>query len=212
MIPLILKLKKKAHKDIAAAQDLLIQEMYAVFDNAVLHGGTAIWRCYTGNRFSEDVDVYLNKDLGKINLFFGNLEKKGFIIMKKKVGENSIFSNLEINRSSVRFEALFKSKNGVLKEYETVEGNLITVYTLTPEELIGEKVEAYLKRLKIRDLYDIFFLLRYVQNKDKIRDKIQMLIKEFKNPTDEKELRVLILEGLVPDVEKMLDYIKHYRL
>ena len=39
-----------------------------------------------------------------------------------------------------------------------------------------------------------------------------MLIKEFKNPTDEKELRVLILEGLVPDVEKMLDYIKHYRL
>ena len=212
MIPLILKLKKKAHKDIAAAQDLLVQEMYNVFGNAVLHGGTAIWRCYNGNRFSEDVDVYLNKDLGKINLFFGNLEKKGFIIMKKKVGENSIFSNLEINRSSVRFEALFKSKNGVLKEYETVEGNLITVYTLTPEELIGEKVEAYLKRLKIRDLYDIFFLLRYVQNKDKIRDKIQMLIKEFKNPTDEKELRVLILEGLVPDVEKMLDYIKHYRL
>ena len=212
MIPLILKLKKKAHKDIAAAQDLLVQEMYNVFGNAVLHGGTAIWRCYNGNRFSEDVDVYLNKDLGKINLFFGNLEKKGFIIMKKKVGENSIFSNLEINRSSVRFEALFKSKNGILKEYETVEGNLITVYTLTPEELIGEKVEAYLKRLKIRDLYDIFFLLRYVQNKDKIRDKIQMLIKEFKNPTDEKELRVLILEGLVPDVEKMLDYIKHYRL
>ncbi|MBM3309818.1 MAG: hypothetical protein FJY77_06125, partial [Candidatus Altiarchaeales archaeon] len=53
-IPLALRLKKQAHKKVAEAQDIIVRELYNVFDNAVLHGGTAIWRCYQGNRFSED--------------------------------------------------------------------------------------------------------------------------------------------------------------
>ena len=108
MIPLILRLKKESHKNIALAQDILIQEIYNVFNNAVLHGGTAIWRCYEGNRFSEDLDFYLKKDINKINLVFNNLQKRGFIIEKKKITENSLFSNLKLNRTMVRFEAIFK--------------------------------------------------------------------------------------------------------
>ena len=210
MIPIILRLKKGIHKDIALAQDILIQELYNVFNDAVLHGGTAIWRCYKGNRFSEDLDLYLKMDLEKINLLFNNLNKRGFIIIKKKIGENSLYSELKNNRTSVRFEALFKKVDGVLKEYETSEGNLITVYALTPEQLINEKIDAYSGRLKIRDLYDIFFLLRHVKDKGKISLKIKKLVKEFKKPIDENELKVLILEGIVPDVDKMLDYIKNY--
>ena len=210
MIPIILRLKKGIHKDIALAQDILIQELYNVFNDAVLHGGTAIWRCYKGNRFSEDLDLYLKRDLEKINLLFNNLNKRGFIIIKKKIGENSLYSELKNNRTSVRFEALFKKVDGVLKEYETSEGNLITVYALTPEQLINEKIDAYSGRLKIRDLYDIFFLLRHVKDKGKISLKIKKLVKEFKKPIDENELKVLILEGIVPDVDKMLDYIKNY--
>lgn len=61
-IPLTLRLKKQAHKKVAEAQDLIVKELYSVFDGAVLHGGTAIWRCYGGNRFSEDVDAYLPRD------------------------------------------------------------------------------------------------------------------------------------------------------
>ena len=210
MIPIILRLKKGIHKDIALAQDILIQELYNVFNDAVLHGGTAIWRCYKGNRFSEDLDLYLKRDLEKINLLFNNLNKRGFIIIKKKIGENSLYSELKNNRTSVRFEALFKKVDGVLKEYETSEGNLITVYALTPEQLINEKIDAYSGRLKIRDLYDIFFLLRHVKDKGKISLKIKKLVKEFKKPIDENELKVLILEGIVPDVDMMLDYIKNY--
>ena len=208
MIPIILRIKKGSHKEIAKAQDLVIQEMVNLFDYAVLHGGTAIWRCYNGNRFSEDIDVYLERDVEKINLFFKNLEKTGFIIKKKKIGKNSLFSNLEFNRTTVRFEALFKKVEGSLKEYETVEGNFITIYTLTSEEIINEKINAYLKRLKIRDLYDIFFLLRYVQDENKI--KIHSLIEKFKNPIDEKDLKVLILEGIIPDSKKMLEYIRKW--
>lgn len=208
MIPLILKLKKESHKRVAAAQDIIVKTLYSVFNDAVLHGGTAIWRCYKGNRFSEDVDVYFDRDLEKVNLFFNKLEKEGFVIQKKKVGKNSIYSNLLFNRDSVRFEALFKKVDGTLKEYEAVEGNLITVFTLTPEQFLQEKVDAYLNRFKVRDIYDIFFMLRYIDDKSKIKNIIKDFLCNFKNPVDEKDLKVLILEGLVPSVEKMLDYIR----
>lgn len=209
MIPLILRLKKNSHKEIAKAQDLIVETLYNIFDNAVFHGGTSIWRCYKGNRFSEDIDVYLTKDLKKINEFFDLLEKKGFIIEKKKITENSIFSTLKLNKENVRFEAIFKKISGSLKEYETAEGNFITVYALIPEELIKEKINAYLNRQKIRDLYDIFFLLRYVENLSSVKKELKELIVKFKNPEDENNLKILILEGLVPNKEKMLEYIKN---
>lgn len=207
-IPLMLRLRKQSHKDIAEAQDLIAKSLYDFFPNAVLHGGTAIWRCYNGNRFSEDIDAYIPNNPSKIDAFFNALEKDGFKIKRKKITENSLYSLLEFNRTDVRFEALFKTKKGSLKEYETVDGNFITINTLTPEELIKEKIDAYLKRLKVRDIYDIFFLLRHIKNIGEIAGDINRLSKNFKMPIDEKELKVLIIEGIVPDTEKMLDYFK----
>lgn len=204
-IPIVLKLRKEGHKEIARAQDLLIEEVYRVFEDAVLHGGTAIWRCYKGNRFSEDLDFYLNKDNKKIEALFENL-RKNFVIEKRKISENSLFSVLNFNGTIIRFEAIFKKVKGELKEYEKADGNLISIYTLSAEELIKEKADAYLKRLKIRDLYDVFFLLRYA---DKTTD-MNRLIKNFKKPVDENELKVLIIEGLIPSVEGMLNYIRKW--
>jgi len=210
MIPLILRIKKNAHKEIAGAQDILVEETYKIFDKAVMHGGTAIWRCYKGNRFSEDIDLYIPEDKDRIETLFENFKKRGFTVEKKKIGENSLFSKLQIGKTVVRFESLFKKQNGVLKEYETVEGNLITVYTLLPEELIKEKVDAYSKRYEIRDLYDIFFLLRHVTDKGKVVPMLELLFTKFKEPEDEKELKVLILEGITPDVKGMIKYIKRF--
>ncbi len=207
MIPLILRLKKAAHREIAKAQDMIVETLFEVFDTAVLHGGTAIWRCYGASRFSEDVDAYLPKDEEKIRLLFQKLSQKGFMIEKKKIGENSIYSHLRFGSTSVRFEALFKRAKGHLKDYETAEGNFIAAYTLTPEEFVEEKVNAYLKRKKIRDLYDIFFLLHHVQDRETVKKYLKQLIDNFQKPIDEEELKVLILEGLVPDTEKMIEYI-----
>lgn len=210
MIPLILRLKKTAHKDIAKAQDLVIEELYKVFDRAVLHGGTSIWRCYNGNRFSEDIDFYVPLDKNKINIFFEIIEKKGFSILKKKISEKSIFSTMRLDRAVVRLESVFKKVEGILHEYETVEGNLITVYTLNPEDLIKEKIDAYINRLKVRDLYDIFYLLRYIKEKETVRISLQRFIKNYKKPVDEKDLKILIIEGLVPTSEKMFDYVQNW--
>lgn len=209
-IPIILKLRKRSHKEIAKVQDLLVKILYETFEKAVFHGGTAIWRCYNGNRFSEDIDVYIPNNQKKINSLFKNFEKVGFKIEKKKISENSIYSKLKINNTQVRFEALLKKANGILKDYETAEGNIIIVYTLTPEDFIEEKVNTYLKRLKIRDLYDIFFLLRHVKNKEDIKKVLKRLIRGFKEPEDESDLRVLILEGIIPKADKIMDYIKSF--
>lgn len=210
MIPLILKLKKKSHKDVARAQDIIINVIYKVFENAVLHGGTGIWRCYGGNRFSDDINVYIPKNNKKINIFFEELEKIGFVLEKKKITKNSIFSKLNFNGVLVRFEALFKNYNGVLKDYETVDNNFITIYSLTAEQFVNEKARTYLKRFKIRDLYDVFFMIKYVKNKNAVINVLAKLVKDFKQPVDEKDLRVLIFEGIVPETDKMLTYIKNY--
>lgn len=207
-IPLILRLKKGRYKEIARAQDTIIDELYKVFEKAVIHGGTAIWRCYSGNRFSEDIDIYIVKDLRKINLLFEKLKKQGFFIEKKKIGKNGMYSTLKLNNVFVRLEALFKKSKGELKEYERIDGNSKTIYTLTPEEMLKEKIDTYLKRRKARDIYDIFFLLRYVEIDKETKKQLNKLIKNFERPLDEEELKILIFEGLTPELKDMLLYIK----
>lgn len=65
-IPLILQLKRQNHKELAIAQDIMVENIFNIED-AVFHGGTAIWRCYGGNRFSEVIDLYLPNDK-KVNI------------------------------------------------------------------------------------------------------------------------------------------------
>ena len=207
-IPLILKLRRTQQKEVAKAQDIITDTLFNTIEKAVMHGGTSIWRCYKGNRFSEDIDVYLPKDKEKIELFFLKLKEKGFIQLKKKISDTSIFSSFEFNRINVKFEAIFKDIKGILKNYEKSDSNLILINTLSAEELIKEKIQTYLSRLKIRDLYDVFYLLRYVSDKNKIKKELQILLKEFKNPLDEKDLKILIIEGLTPNVNSMLNFIQ----
>ena len=207
-IPLILRLKKKVHKDIALAQDLIVEALYDVFPEAVLHGGTAIWRCYSGKRFSEDVDVYIEKDDKQIKQLFEKFKQKGFQI-KKKISENSIYSSLNFQGTIIRFEALFKKIKGNLANYETAESNRIIIYSLTREELIKEKIETYLKRKKIRDLYDIFFLLPK-SNPNKIKKPLQKLLKKYSAPNDKENLQTIILQGAVPNPGEMINFIRGY--
>ena len=206
--PLHRKMRRERHKKIAGAQDIVVETLYRVFPRAVLHGGTAIWRCYSGNRFSEDVDAYIEKDTEKINRFFEEMKKAGFEIIKKRMTENSLYSLLSFGGTEVRFEALLRRTEGVIKEYETYEGILFNVFTLTPEQMIMEKIGAYLKRRKIRDLYDIFFLLRHVTDAEKLKPNLEDLLRNFKEPVDEEELKALILFGAIPTKEDIVEYLE----
>jgi predicted nucleotidyltransferase component of viral defense system len=110
----------------------------------------------------------------------------------------------------IRFEALFKEiKKFATKEYEMADGTKIVVNTLSPEDLIKEKVEVYFDRLNIKDLYDIFFLLNFAEKKE-IKNNLSQLLQNFKNPKNEKELKYLIIVGTAPKLEEMLKKIKKY--
>ncbi|MBI3033883.1 nucleotidyl transferase AbiEii/AbiGii toxin family protein [Candidatus Woesearchaeota archaeon] len=201
-IPLYNRIKKQAHKDIAAAQDIVMREIYDYFPKAVFHGGTAIWRCYSGNRFSEDLDFYLPSK-GSVPVFFQSLERQGFRIFKQRVKENSLYALVEFNRAQVRVEAIFTAKKGaILKEYEQIDGNLMTVYTLSPEELLQEKIAACIKRKKARDLYDVFFLLRLVNSRPKGLAAVTAVQIE-----DEETLPAIILSGPIPTSQEMKRHI-----
>jgi predicted nucleotidyltransferase component of viral defense system len=209
-IPINLKLKRKIEKDIAYAQDVIVEELYNSIPDAVLHGGTAIWRCYSGNRFSEDIDAYIKKDIEKIDKFLESLQKKGFKIVKKRIKENSFYSELLFQNTPVRFEATFQNKRPTLKAYETSESSFINVNTLLPEELIIEKISAYLNRLKIRDLYDIYFLLNFVEDRKKVEIELRKFLTEFKYPKDEKDLTYIIISGAVPTSNQLYESIKRW--
>ena len=205
-IPLQVRLKREVHRKIALAQDLIITEVYSIFNNAVLHGGTAIWRCYSGKRFSEDLDFYLPKDKEKLEQLFKSLNRVGFKIKKKKISERSIYSELELDRTAVRLEATFQNISSVICDYELAEGNFISIYSLTPEAFLTEKINTYLKRFKVRDLWDIFFILKSVKKLEPIKE-IETLIKKYKEPIDEEDLKAILLEGIVPSAQEMFTYI-----
>jgi predicted nucleotidyltransferase component of viral defense system len=213
ILPLIKKLKKKLHKTIALAQDIIVLEIYEKFPSTIIHGGTAIWRCYSSNRFSEDIDVYFPLSLKNenFNLFLNNLEKKGLKIEKFKKTSRSIFCKFLYLETTVRLEAVFKDvKNYITKKFEMSDGTFILVKTLRAEDLIKEKVLAYLKRKKVRDLYDIFFLLNFVENREEIKEVLKKLINNFEKPEDEKELKFLIISGSIPSLEEMMNEIKKW--
>jgi predicted nucleotidyltransferase component of viral defense system len=208
------KLKKKIHKDIALLQDMLIDVIYEVFPDAVLHGGTAIWRCYKGARFSDDIDVYLDKnDLRNADLFKARLSQRKLGLRKFKVTENAIYAKIIFNNIEVKFEASFLAKKGrsaIIKPYETIDGNYLNIFTFSAEDLIKEKADAYLSRLLIRDLYDIFVLLGSVENGQEIKDSLKKLLAGYKKPKDESILKTLVFIGAVPSLEQILAAIRKW--
>lgn len=209
-VPLYRRMRRERHRKIARLQDMIVETLYRAFPRGVLHGGIAIWRCYSGNRFSEDVDVYVDRDAEKIDRFFEELKRAGFEVTRRRMTKNSIYSSLSLGGVEVRFEALFRSAKGVVREYETCEGILFNVFTLTPEELIREKIDAYLKRRKVRDIYDIFFLLRYAGKYERLKSELRKLLRDFKEPVDEGELRALVLFGAIPTEGDIIEYVKRW--
>ena len=210
-IPLYQKLRKKSHKDIALAQDILIIELYKKFPDAVIHGGTAIWRCYGSNRFSEDVDIYLPKKYKNketLEDFFEQLKASGLQLIKFKLTNDTLFSKLNYGEVEIRLEAVFKEVESVLKAFELTDGNSINVLTLSAEDFILEKILAYKKRKMVRDLYDIYFLLSFVSDKEKINKKLKDFIENIEKPLDEKNLPALIISGVSPKVDEMIKVIK----
>ncbi len=199
-IPLFKILKGKFLK-IAETQDLIIIELTKNFD-FVLHGGTAIWRVYGGKRFSFDIDIYYQNPREIIKFF-----KKTSSLDRYKITSSGI-AYLRIQGVELEVSPKFKKLKTTEKEFWLTDGTSILVETLTPEELVKEKINAFINRKKSRDLYDIFYLLDFCDPK-KIRRELKKIV-NIKKPEDFEGLKEMILLGKVPSFEFIKRKVNSY--
>jgi len=205
-ITLSKQLKKRAHIKLAMLQDEVVDIMYSISSNSVFHGGTAIWRCYNGNRFSEDLDFYAQTTRGFEHRLRILLEQRGLKLLKYKKAPYVVFAKISNDVVTVKLELTDKKiQNTVLMRYEKTDGTYIDIYTLSAEDLIQEKIGAYLDRRFIRDIYDIYHLSSHIENKI---PKIADFLATLPNPVDEKNLRTLLYSGASPSFDEIIRTLK----
>jgi predicted nucleotidyltransferase component of viral defense system len=208
------QLKKKLHKDIGFLQDEVIELLYDVFPEIIFHGGTSIWRCYKGNRFSEDLDLYLLKEENIKEKLTSLLSKKGLQLIKYKETENLIFSKILLNNIIIQLEIRLLSKQDPIfkkispVEYRKIDGSTITVLCLTEKELLFEKAKAYLNRRLIRDIYDVYFFSNFVSLSIEEKKELEDIVLNFKEPIDPENIKAIVYKGAIPNYSQMLDFIK----
>ncbi len=208
IIPLEKRLKKRMHVEIALLQDEITELLYGIQNELVFHGGTSIWRCYGGNRFSEDLDFYC-ADIEKIERDFKKAaQSRGLSVDKFKKTANLIFCKISNGNVEVRVEINFaKSKSAISKPFEKTDGTFMEVLTLSPEELVVEKICAYQNRKFIRDIYDIYHLSNYALDK-KIGSKVAEFLGTIEKPVDMENLRAIVYAGNVPTFEQIVTALK----
>ncbi len=161
--------------------EMLLFALYAkIKDELVFKGGTALYKLYGLNRFSEDLDFTFMKHRKEISrtlqAVVGQLSLLGISVKIKEIREyrqqinahleckgplyngskeSLVFIPINISlREKVQhaaFEMLFSS----YREIPSFE-----VYVMGEQEIAAEKVRAILSRDKARDIYDLWFLLK----------------------------------------------------
>jgi predicted nucleotidyltransferase component of viral defense system len=207
-------LKKKQHKDIAYLQDLIVDIVYNIFPNIVFHGGTSIWRCYNGNRFSEDLDFYLLRQNNIKQKLQKEIIKKKLNLIKFKETNNLIFSKISLNKIIVQLEIRLLDQEdkifnkSIPTEYNNVDGSTITIFCLSEKDLLFEKANAFRNRRLIRDIYDVYFLSNFIKlNSSEIKE-FYKIFNDFKEPLDESNLKAIVYRGAIPTYSQMLNAIK----
>ncbi len=205
-IPLEKRLKKKLHVEVGYLQDEVIELLYSISEELIMHGDTAIWRCYKGNGFSEDLDLYGRLD---VEQFTKKTEERGLKINKIKTTNNLIFAKLSNQNVEIRVEINKNApKNKTIQPYQRMDGSFIDIYTLSPDALIMEKISAYQSRRFIRDLYDSYHLAKSYEIAPTTKIKLKEFLDNIKPPTDEKILKALIYSGIPPTFKSMVTYLR----
>jgi len=209
-IPLEKKLKKQAHIQVARLQDELMQILYSIDSSLVLHGGTSIWRCYGGCRFSEDLDLYAGSRTSKsfISEFKDVCKSRGLTIDKIKETENLIYAKISDSQSQVRVEINKENyKNPIPLHYENIDGSKMIIFGLELTTLIEEKILAFKSRKLIRDIYDIYFLSGLLKPKENISSQFKLQLNSLPKPLDESNLSAIVYSGAIPSSESMVKII-----
>lgn len=212
-MPIIKLLKKRGYRELSKFQDEVVTTLYQVDSGIILHGGTAIWRCFSGSRFSSDIDAYISSKTELENLKVGihaAAASQEIKVEKVKDTGNLIFMAFSSGDTYLKVEMNYAKRriSTVATRFEKVDGTYIEILTLPPEDLILEKIAAYSDRRFIRDIYDIYILSDYVKDVEKIKKAVLEFTSKIEKPIDEKNLEALIYVGPIPSFSSMVEHTR----
>ena len=201
-------LKNREHIEKDYFQDVLLYHLYKKSNNFIFKGGTCLYKLYNLPRFSEDLD-------------FSILTQKN---IKETIESVARELNAKIESKKTKTSFLFKLRfSGILTQFNIVRidvslynivfgfevKNYVSPYIDIPpfslrvlklEEILAEKIHALIKRNNARDLYDLFFLLRFVvPNEELIQKKLEIFKMKF-----DKEIVKRKIEEIKPKWEAEL--------
>lgn len=195
---------KNAEKDYLL--DLSLHSLSKFGDTLILKGGTALYKFYNLNRFSEDLDFTQNKR--RINLekllhtilhntsllsISGTIEEKQRFKNEINVrlsfrgplydGNKASMTRITINISS-RERPQHIKKEFLIPVYKEIPS--FEIFVLEAKEILAEKIRAIMTRDKPRDVYDLWFLSKRGIQIDKTL--IDKKLRIYKIHFDRKEL------------------------
>ncbi|MBC7092238.1 MAG: nucleotidyl transferase AbiEii/AbiGii toxin family protein [Nitrososphaeria archaeon] len=116
---------------------------------------------------------------------------------------NEVVAELEVSPISYNVKV-------VEADFWLVEGRSIVVKTMPPEDLLLEKINAFISRRKSRDLYDIYYLLDFCEV-EKISVELKKLIPFLDSePKDFNMLPELIILGHSPSFHTIVEKVSRY--
>src|SRR3989344_1092690 len=201
-------LKNLGHAEKDYLQNILLFIIYHRFGREIVFkGGTALYKCFGLNRFSEDLDFNAQQDVDStfigegLKRFKIEYEKKESSFKRSKSialrikgplynGERNSFCKVVLE-FSLREEAqetpIIKTIGRFMEEIPSFD-----VFVMAEKEILSEKVRAIMTRNKARDVYDLWFLLK--QNVEFDEKMINQKMKYYKKEFDGAEFLGAIME------------------
>ena len=162
-------------------QHLVLMNLYRrISDELTFKGGTALQKTYGLNRFSEDLDFTLAKNIKLapiIDKVLTGMNIFGCKAAQKKIKEDELSITFQIKAEGPLYEGSDKSLTYTTLEMSKREeillppviNTIIPIYkdlppymlhTMNPSEIMAEKIRAIIVREKSRDIYDTYFLIK----------------------------------------------------
>ncbi|MCR4327246.1 MAG: nucleotidyl transferase AbiEii/AbiGii toxin family protein [Nanoarchaeota archaeon] len=191
-------IKNLGFAEIDYLQNILLFIIYQKFGNEIVFkGGTALYKCFGLDRFSEDLDFNITKEINFKKIEDGlkdfkieyEKEEKEFERSKKikfKIkgplynGSKNSLCRLELDfslREPIEMKPQIKKIGRFLEEIPSFD-----VFVMNPSEIFAEKVRAIFTRNKSRDVYDLHFLIKLelLAEKELINKKLKYYSMEYK--------------------------------
>lgn len=156
-----------------------------LLNNIVFGGGTMLRLCYGLNRYSVDLDFWVVKDID----FAGMLkDMKEYLQQYYSLNDavNKFYTILFELKSPVYPRALkieIRKENKKIKTessiaYSKYANTQVLLKTVSLADMFAAKIEAFLDRKEIRDVYDMEFLLRRGVEIHAPLEKLKAVIKQ----------------------------------